>query len=240
MLFDSICEVVNRGNFVNVLIVVAHPDDEVLGCGATASVLAKQGMHVRTCILSGRAEVRTNSDPAELVGHMNEAQKIMGLPEPIVGDFPNLRLNTVPHIDLVRFVEDAIAKHEANLIFTHHPSDINNDHHQASIACQVASRMFLRKDNAPDLKGLYYMEVLSSTDWAYPGTSEAFRPDTFFSIGDALETKIKAIEAYKGVLRKHPHSRSREVMRALATCRGAMSGCEYAEAFQTAFHRMGD
>jgi len=157
------------------------------------------------------------------------------LENPILGAFPNIRFNTTPHLELVKFIENAILKTQAQLILTHHPSDINDDHRHTSIACQAAARLFQRTDKVPALKGLYFMEVLSSTDWAFSGQDNLFKADTFVEIGKFLEKKIKAIKAYKGVLREFPHSRSEEVIKALAAYRGGQSGLNNAEAFQTAF-----
>ncbi|MGB4298186.1 MAG: PIG-L family deacetylase [Candidatus Saccharicenans sp.] len=221
---------------MNVLIVVAHPDDEVLGAGGTSQALIEQGCKVTACIMSYRADARNNRpDEKELYANMIEAQNTLGFENPILGEFPNIKFNTIPHLELVKFIENAILRTQAELILTHHPSDINNDHHHTSIACQAAARLFQRTDKVLPLKGLYFMEVLSSTDWAFPGQNTLFQPDTFVEIRDFLEKKIKAIKAYKGVLREFPHSRSEEVIRALAAYRGGQSGLNNAEAFQTAF-----
>ncbi len=221
---------------MNVLIVVAHPDDEVLGAGGTSQVLIGQGCKVTSCIMSYKADARNNRpDEEELYANMIEAQHILGLESPILGEFPNIRFNTIPHLELVKFIENAILKTQAQLILTHHPSDINDDHRHTSIACQAAARLFQRTDKVPALKGLYFMEVLSSTDWAFAGQGNLFQADTFVEIGKFLEKKIKAIKTYKGVLREFPHSRSEEVIKALATYRGGQSGLNNAEAFQTAF-----
>lgn len=221
------------------LIVVAHPDDEVLGAGGTAAALAEHGVSVRSCVLSARAEARRNRPSAhDLRSNILRAQEILGLGEPILGDFPNIHLNTVPHLELVQFIEAAIAETRADLIFTHHPSDLNNDHPQTSAACQAAARLFQRRSGVPQLKGLFFMEVLSATDWAFAGT-DRFSPDTFYPIAQTLDRKIMALRAYEGVMRPFPHPRSEEVIRALAAYRGGQAGLLNAEAFQTAFHLLG-
>lgn len=225
----------------NVLIVVAHPDDEVLGAGATAAALAAQGFSVRTCMLSGKADARRNRpDVIELQADAYRAQTILGIGEPILGDFPNIRFNLVPHLELVQFIETAIVETQANVIFTHHPHDLNNDHLHTSLACQAAARLFQRRGGIPRLQALYFMEILSSTDWSFPGTQQPFRADTFFPIEDTLERKIEALRSYRGVMRDFPHPRSEEILRGLAAYRGGQAGVRYAEAFQTAFRLWDD
>lgn len=222
---------------MNALIVVAHPDDEVLGCGGTAAALAAAGTRVRTCILSGRVDAR-NGRPGvdELVEDMRKSHALLGLPEPILGDFPNIQFNKVPQLDLVQFVEKVIADTAADTIFTHHSQDLNNDHLHLSLACQAAVRLSQRRAGLPGLRGLYFMEILSSTDWSFPGSGEGFRPDTFFEIGESfLQKKINALAAYRGVMRDFPHPRSAEILRGLSAYRGGQAGMKYAEAFQTAF-----
>ena len=223
---------------MSILIVVAHPDDEVLGCGGTAAALTGSRIEVRTCILSAFAEVRQHRPEVdELLADIRKAQAILGIKDPILGNFPNIQFNSVPHLDLVQFIENAILKTGAEFIFTHHPQDLNNDHTQASLACQAASRLFQRRAGIPRLRGLYFMEVLSSTDWAFPGRGNGFQEDTFFEIGEVLlERKLQSLRCYRNVMRDFPHPRSVEVVRGLAAYRGGQGGMKYAEAFQAAFH----
>jgi N-acetylglucosamine malate deacetylase 1 len=163
---------------------------------------------------------------------------VLGIGAPIMGDFPNIQFNTVAHLEIVQFIEQAILDTGATVLFTHHPRDLNNDHLHTSSACQAAARLFQRRDGVPPLRAVYFMEVPSSTDWALSG-HEAFRPDTFYELTpDQLERKVSALATYRNVMRPPPHPRSREVLEALATCRGGQSGVRFAEAFQTAFRRL--
>jgi LmbE family N-acetylglucosaminyl deacetylase len=220
---------------MNALIVVAHPDDEVLGCGIAGSALADAGASVRACFLSGHAEARKGL-PAheELLGDIAKAQSILGFGAAIIGSFPNIKLNTVPHLELVQFIEKAIIETRPDVVFTHHPGDVNDDHVQTSRACQAAIRLFQRRPGVRRAR-LYFAEVLSSTDWALPGGSAQFAPDTFVDAAGRLPRKLEAMRAYRGVMREPPHPRSEQVLRALAQYRGAQSGILEAEAFQTAF-----
>lgn len=222
---------------MSILIVVAHPDDEVLGCGATASLLAARGLSLRACILSGHAAARRERPELDdLHADMRRAQETLGLGEPVLGDFPNIKLNTVAHLDLVQFIEAAILETGADVIFTHHPSDLNDDHVQTSRACQAAARLFQRRSDVPPLKALFFMEILSSTEWSFGADGNPFRAETFCEIGDAmLQKKIDALQCYRGVLRDYPHPRSTEVVRGLAALRGSQAGVQYAEAFQAPF-----
>jgi LmbE family N-acetylglucosaminyl deacetylase len=221
---------------VNVLIVVSHPDDEVLGCGATGAALAAAGRSVRACFLAGQAEARGGRPASgEFVADIEKAQRELGFGPPIQGSFPNIRLNTVPHIELVQFIENAIEESQAQVIFTHHPADLNDDHGQTARACLVASRLFQRRANVKPLRRLCFMEILSSTDWSYPAAGASFQADTFVETGAWLERKLAALRAYRGVMRPFPHPRSEEIVRGLAAYRGGQSGLQGAEAFQTVF-----
>lgn len=226
---------------MSVLIVVSHPDDEVLGCGGTVAALAAQGIEVRSCILSGQVNARQHRPSVQrLYQDTLRAQEILGLGAPIMGDFPNIHFNTVPHLALVQFIEEAIIETQADVIFTHHPSDLNNDHLHTSTACQAAARLFQRRADVPRLKALYFMEVLSSTDWGFADNRAAFTANAFFPIEETLETKLNALEAYSGVMRDFPHPRSREIVTGLAAYRGGQAGLRYAEAFQSVFQLLGE
>ena len=222
---------------MSVLIVVAHPDDEVLGCGATGAALAAAGIPVRACFLVGKVEARGGrpEDP-ELLSDTLGAQRLLGFGEPVCGAFPNIRLNTVPHIELVQFIERAIEATGAHTLFTHHPGDLNDDHLHTSRACQAAARLWQRRPGVPPLRHLYFMEILSATDWSFRG-GNAFAADTFFDASATIDLKCQALAQYRGVMRPAPHPRSQEVLRGHAAYRGGQCGLPAAEAFQTAFAR---
>lgn len=222
------------------LIVVAHPDDEILGCGGTGAVYHGDGHSVNACILSAEAGARSQRpDQLELREDTLRAQELLGFGPPILGNFPNIALNTVPHLALVQFIERALIETGATTIFTHHARDLNDDHSHVSRACQAAARLGRRRTGTPTVTDVLLMETLSSTDWSMPDGREPFDPDTFVPFGEEiLEKKIAALMCYKGVTRPRPHSRSEEVIRALATIRGAQCGHFWAEAFKSAFRVM--
>lgn len=223
---------------MNILFVVAHPDDEILGAGATIYKLVRQGHKVAVCTMVKDAAARDNLSET-LRSDQERAFEIIGVHKAYNGEFPNIRMNTVPHLELVKFIEKAIEDFGADSIFTHHPSDTNNDHVMTSYAAQAASRLFQRRSGMPPLKQFIYMEVPSSTEWSFDSSANRFEPNLFVEIGKAgLDVKIKALEAYKGVMRPFPHPRSEEAIMGLAAYRGVQAGCFYAEAFESVFYRM--
>jgi len=219
------------------LVVVAHPDDEVLGCGGMLSALAEAGTEAKCCILSSDVDARTaHAGREKLLEEIALVHSGLGLSAPILGPFPNIRFGTVPHLEIVRFIEDAVDDCRPTVILTHHPQDLNHDHRETSLACQAAARLYQRRSSPQRLRGLYFMEVPSSTDWAFRGPARNFEPDTFFEVGrDHLARKLEALQAYSGVMREYPHPRSRDAVEALAVVRGGQSGLDRAEGFQTAF-----
>jgi len=222
---------------MNYLAVVAHPDDEVLGAGATISKLIQNGHRVAVCIMADHAAARANISDT-LAQDEQKAMEIMGVTKVYQANFPNIKMNTVPHLDLVQFIEGAIEDFQAEAIITHHPSDTNNDHVMTSQAVQAAARLFQRREGVPSLKLFLYMEVLSSTEWSL-ASSGRFAPNYFVEIGkEGVEKKLMALDAYKGVMRPYPHPRSREALEGLAAYRGAQAGCHYAEAFECVFGRV--
>jgi N-acetylglucosamine malate deacetylase 1 len=218
------------------LVVVAHPDDEILGFGATGAMLAARGETVQPVILSAGVEARgMRPANADLAADIANANRTAGFAPPVLGHFPNIRMNNCDHIDLVQFIEEQIDQFRPARIVTHHPGDINNDHLQVSRACAAAARYYQRKGEKQLLSSLLYMEIPSATDWALPAQGLPFQPDRFVEIGDFIETKLAALGCYRNVMRPYPHPRSPEVLRALAALRGGQSGLNNAEAFQTAF-----
>lgn len=219
------------------LIIVAHPDDEILGFGATGAMLVEKGEIVQPVILCGHVDQRTlRPSNQELYNDMVSANHELGFLTPILGNFPNIRMNTVDHIEIVQFIEKQIENFQPTRIFTHHPRDLNDDHTQISKACMVATRLFQRRADIKPIESLSLIEIPSSTDWAFDAVVAPFIANNFVEVGeDLIEKKIKALSFYKGVMRPYPHPRSEEVIKGLAAYRGGQSGCNYAEAFQTIF-----
>lgn len=224
---------------MNYLIVVAHPDDEVLGAGATMFKLSNQGNNVYVCILSANVEARKGRPKLnDLDSDLQSSLDLLGVKKIYKGFFPNIKFNNVNHLELVQFIEKTIVDSEADVVITHHPADTNNDHYHTSIATQAAIRIFQRNPKIKPVKELLFMEIPSSTEWSVNKSLNAFKPNLFIEIGkDSLEKKIYSLSKYRGVMRPFPHPRSSEYIKGLATYRGGQSGTYYAEAFESVFRR---
>ncbi|MBO8219558.1 PIG-L deacetylase family protein [Prochlorococcus marinus] len=219
--------------------VFAHPDDEVLGFGATSHNLSLQGIEVYPILVSGQADKRYKGDNKnDIEKKCRKACSIIGAKEPLFGDFPNLALHNVDSFKIVNFIENAFISIKPKIVVTHHPGDLNIDHKVLSDLCLAACRLPQRRPdlNLPLIRKVLFSEILSSTEWAYPTKNNQFKPNHYFQIQkDNLDKKILALEAYKNVIRKTPHPRNKKTINALATLRGSESGVEYAESFEACF-----
>ena len=216
------------------LIVVAHPDDEVLGCGASIYKWTRQGDVVDVCIMSAEAKARAfRPDDKALDDDTHAALKFLGVNKEYQGKFPNIEMNTVPHLQLVQHIEKAIMESQPDIVITHHPADTNNDHLQTSMACQEAIRLFQRRPEVKRIEEFWYMEVPSCTEWAVNSVMKLFTPNCYVEVGsDGIQAKVKALSMYRGVMRPYPHPRSEAYITGLAAQRGSQWGLNYAEAFE--------
>lgn len=217
----------------SILILAAHPDDEVLGCGGTIAKFTDDGIVVNVAfladgVLSRKGEVTDQQQ--ELTSRRAAAQKaclILGVKSLSFGNFPDNRMDTVPLLEITQAVETLITQHQPALVFTHHAGDLNIDHrrvHQATVtAC--------RPQQGHSVKTLLCFEVPSSTEWQLSGSASNFAPNWFVDISRTLERKLAALAAYKEELRPWPHPRSRKGVEHLAHWRGASVGVDAAEAF---------
>ena len=218
---------------MKILIIAAHPDDEVLGCGGTIARLIKEGFEVYTLILGEgitsrddmRDRKRREEEITELKGEAKEANKILGVKEVFFYDFPDNRFDTVPFLDIVKVVEKVKNSINPEIIFTHYEMDLNIDHQITYRAVITATRP-LKEET---VKEIYSFEIPSSTEWRYPLN---FSPDVFFDISTTIDIKIRALGKYKTELKKYPHSRSLEGVKLIAKNWGIKVGLEYVEAFK--------
>jgi LmbE family N-acetylglucosaminyl deacetylase len=220
---------------MKVLVVAAHPDDEVLGCGGTIARLAREGHEIHIAILAegitSRYPQRTEADPSlvrDLHANSRQAASTLGAKEVSLHGLPDNRMDTVPLLDVVKIVESLIEKVSPSRIYTHHGGDLNIDHTVVHRAVLTATRPL----PGCQVREIYLFEVPSSTDWAFQQFEGSFRPNTFVDVGQTLEVKITAMACYQSEARAFPHPRSSEALRAGAQRWGSVAGCLAAEAFQ--------
>lgn len=213
------------------LFVLAHPDDEI-DVGGTIWRLSQEGHLVAVAIVVGNVAARRNLS-STLHKEEEQSMRLLGVLKTYHADFPNIRLNTIPHSDIFQFVEECILDWKAQAIVTHHTSDVNIDHVETGRATISAFRQFFP---LKDIRLFLLCETSSATEWALNPAINRFRPNYYVEIGTTgLDMKLKALQFYKGVLKSFPHPQSCEVYKGLASFRGAQSGCNYAEAFQCVF-----
>ena len=217
-----------------ILVVAAHPDDEILGCGGTIKRLVNERNTAFTLILgegiTSRDAIRDRgvreSEIEELKKQVYEANHIIGVQDVFVYDFPDNRFDSVPLLDIVKAVEKVKSDVQPDVIFTHFRNDLNIDHQITCRAVMTATRPVADEC----VKEIYSFEVLSSTEWNYP---TSFSPNVFFDIGDCIEYKLEAMKAYKSEMRDFPHPRSPTGIELNAKNWGMKVGFKYAEAFKT-------
>lgn len=220
---------------MRVLVIAAHPDDEVLGCGATISKLAGQGYEVHIAILgegiASRYKNREEADKGLLEAIKNisrQAGDLLGAKELYMRSFPDNRFDSVPLLTIIKEIENLIEKVQPQVVYTHHGGDLNIDHVITARAVITAARPLA---GCP-VKEIYAFEVPSATEWAFNQFKPEFRPNTFIDVSQTLEVKIKAMLLYKGEVRSFPHPRSTEALRAIAGKWGSVAGVQAAEAFE--------
>lgn len=222
---------------MKILIVAAHPDDEVLGCGGTIARLARDGHEVYIAILgegiTSRYERRQEQEAEkplieELHTRSREVGRYLSVKDIFLFSLPDNRFDTVPLLDIIKMVENLIGNLQPDVIYTHHSGDLNIDHQIVHRAVLTAARPL----KSCPVKEIYAFEVPSSTEWAFQQFEPVFRPNVFVDIGETLEIKVQAMQLYESEARPFPHPRSPEALRAIARRWGSMIGVEAAEAFQ--------
>lgn len=216
------------------LLIFAHPDDEILGCGGTVARLIKEGWKAFTLILgegiTSRDDKRNRKirkkEMEELKTNSLEANNILGVEEVFFYEFPDNRFDTVSLLDIVKKIEKIKSDVKPDIIFTHYYNDLNIDHKITYQAVITATR----PTKIETVKEIYSCEILSSTEWNYP---LSFNPDTYFDISSTFNFKIDAIKKYESELRDYPHPRSLKGIEILAKYRGMQVGVKYAEGFKT-------
>jgi len=218
-----------------ILVVAAHPDDEVLGCGGTIAKHALQGDLVRVVLLSEgitsrdrqRDRQRRESELIALAQAARQAGEILGITSLVQHEFPNNRLDSCDLLDIVKVIEQAIQEYRPDIIYTHHAHDLNIDHRLVHQAVLTASRPL----PGSSVKTMLFFEIASSTEWQTPSSAPAFAPNWFVDISDTLDIKLKALATYTSEMCPWPHPRSLEGLEYLSRWRGSTVGMVAAEAF---------
>lgn len=220
---------------MRVLVVAAHPDDEVLGCGATIARHAKAGDAVRILILAEgvtsrrpKRQVRRDAAPLGSVRRSARlANRRLGVADVVLHGFSDNRMDGMDLLDVVKVVEKHLEEFGPDTVYTHHAGDLNVDHRIAHQAVLTACRPL----PGSAVARILCFEVPSSTEWQAPGSGPSFAPNWFSDVSDTLPAKLDALRAYAGEMRKWPHARSLDAVSHLARWRGATIGVAAAEAF---------
>lgn len=229
---------------MNVLVVVAHPDDDILGMGGTILKHSEKGdkvkiLYMATGITSRRSSNYENAltydfDEKELQmmekeieklrENTRKASKILKVKDILFFDFPDNEMDSVPLLKIIKTIENVIYDFKPDIVYTTHYGDLNVDHRIVYEACLTACRPI-----AHDVKELISFEVASSTEWNYPSK---FNPNYFVDINKQLGKKLKAMSMFENELRTFPHPRSLENLKMIAGRWGSVSGTKAAEAFE--------
>ena len=218
----------------NILIVAAHPDDEVLGCGGTIAKLTSAGNKVIVAFLcdgeKSRKGINKKNIKKKIIDRKKAAQKacsILGAEKPFFNDFPDNKLDSLPILKVVQSIENLIDKFSPDTIFTHFAGDLNVDHSIINKAVITACR----PQPQSKVKEILFFEIPSSSEWYFSNDAAHFRPNWFEDISDFIEVKLKALECYGKEVKKWPHPRSIKGVEYLARYRGSIVGYSAAEAF---------
>lgn len=220
---------------MTVLVVAAHPDDEVLGCGGTISKLSGEGHEIHVAILGegitsryGRRENAKIALVEELRDSSRQVAQLLGVKEIFFYDLPDNRFDTVPLLDVIKLIEKLIDKVRPQIIYTHHGGDLNNDHVITHRAVLTATR----PASLHRVDEIYAFEVPSSTEWAFGQFAPRFRPNVFVDISGTMEIKIQAMQLYKNELKSFPHPRSIKILQITGQRWGSTVGLNTVEAFE--------
>jgi LmbE family N-acetylglucosaminyl deacetylase len=216
------------------LVIAAHPDDEVLGCGGTIARLAGERQPVFIAILgegaTSRHERRDGAGAAEVEALRDDCRRVashLGAEQVFTFGLPDNRFDSVPLLDVVKLIEGLVRDVGPEVIYTQHGGDLNVDHAVTFRATLTATRPMA----GATVRAVYAYEVASSTEWAFGQFDPPFRPQRYVDISATLDRKIEAMQMYQSESRPAPHPRSPEALRALAARRGSEVGFGAAEAF---------
>lgn len=217
-----------------VLVIAAHPDDEILGVGGTILKHARTGDECFAIILgegmTSRYDKRELADLNKVVRLHEDTYKaaeFVGYKKVYIEDLPDNRFDSVSLLDIVKIIEKYICKIKPDIIYTHFGGDLNIDHKLTFEAVLTATRPIGDKY----VKEIYAFETVSSTEWNFSNTVN-FRPNYFVDVTETLAAKLKAMECYNSELREFPHPRSNKNLEASALKWGSIVSRKYVEAFE--------
>lgn len=215
---------------------MAHPDDEVLGCGGALARYSREGAEVFITILgegaTSRFDQRDEADRKlleELRSNARKAGRLLGASEVFLHGLPDNRFDTVPLLDIIKLVEADIRETSPDIIFTHDNGDLNMDHVITHRSVLTATRPV---GGGHVVKEIFSCEIPSSTEWAFGQFGGAFCPNTFIDIAQGIMIKIEAMNLYEKESRPSPHPRAPDSLEAWARMRGATASMQFAEAFR--------
>ena len=214
----------------NILVVVAHSDDETIGMGGTIAKLASEGAKVSVMSLTdgvGARRVKDHQAQSTRTQSAERAAEILNFSWVAQKLYPDNGLDSVPLLEIVHDIEDIKNELQPEIVFTHSPADLNVDHRRAFEAVLTA----FRPEPGESLRELRLFEIPSATDFSFGGFTKEFSPRLYEGVNNFWERKILALSAYGEEIRAYPHSRSLEAISALADVRGSQVGMLKAEAF---------
>jgi len=211
------------------LVIAAHPDDEILGCGGTIAKLVSMGSEVKVLFMSdgvsSRFKNKKNSIKTRKIA-AKKSSKFLGCLNPIFYNFPDNKMDSIPLLKIVKKIEKIINIFKPDTIFTHYNLDLNIDHQITSKATIVATRPQI----SSPVKNVFFFEILSSTEWSI-NTLPKLNPNFIVNIENFINKKKKCLSSYSEEIRPSPHSRSLKCIDAFDKLRGETNGFAYAESF---------
>lgn len=209
----------------SVLVVAAHPDDEVLGCGGTIARHSREGDAVTVVIVCEGESLRYGPGGVNQGEDIRAAADVLGVEEIHRLDFPDQRLDDFSLSEIIEPLVRVVEETRPRVVYTQYGGDYNRDHEAVFDAVEVATR-----PTVSSIRRVYAYHTPSSTEWAYPRT---FVPDTWVDISATLDTKLEAMACYESELRDYPHPRSLEALEDRMKTWGSEACLEAAEVFMT-------
>lgn len=207
---------------MKVLVISAHPDDEVLGMGGTIKKLSKMKNEIRLCVITEGVTAQYSDKKMITVRKESciKSSKVLGISKVYFLNYPDMKLDSIPNVEINKKLEEIIKKFNPEIVYITPRNDLNRDHRLVHESALVVTRSF-----TSNVKQLYCYELPGFVD-------EQFAPNVYVNIDSEFKYKVKALNCYKTEIKNFPHSRSIKSLENLATYRGVQSGMKKAEAFR--------